>query len=238
MKNLSKNNVLENNVEPELLWVTEYLRKNDVVLEIGANVGVYLYQYQKKIHDENIVAFEPNDKLYRRLKRVFPEMRIFPLAISNENTVAEFKIPVINGKEVASRGTLQTQFQEKGEQKTITQKVKVIRLDDWAEIEEFKRLNFIKIDVEGNEMQTLFGAEKTIKKFRPTLMVEMEQRHHEEPIWKLISEISDWGFSPKYLDRNDFQLKDLTEEIIVSQNAENVKNKQLYINNIIFIPKK
>lgn len=67
-------------------------------------------------------------------------------------------------------------------------------------------------------------------------MVEMEQRHHKTPLWELISEISEWGFSPKYLDRDHFELKDLTENLVSSQNEENVKNKTEYINNIIFIP--
>ena len=237
MKNLSRNNVLELNLEPELVWIHEILNKNSVVLEIGANVGSYLFQYEKKLKPENIIAFEPNKKLHHRLLRIFPHMRIFCLALSDENTFASFKIPVINGKKVTSRGTLQTEFLEKDEQKTILQKVKVIRLDDWAELEHISRIDLIKIDVEGNEMHTLKGAQETITKYRPVLMVEMEQRHHKVPLWKLITEISDWGFSPKYLDRNDFQLKDLSEKLISVQDEEQVKNKTEYINNIIFIPK-
>ncbi len=236
MKFLDKTNVLQYNMEPELVWVMEHLHKNDVVLEIGANVGTYLFQYQKKLKNENIIAFEPNKELHKRLMRIFPKMRIFCLALSDENTYAEFKIPIINGKKITSRGTLQTSFQEKNEQKNILQKVKVIRLDDWAGLEHISKIDFIKIDVEGNEMHTLKGAEETIKKFKPVFMVEMEQRHHKIPLWKLISEISDWGFSPKYLDRNNFELQDLTENLVSSQNEKNVKNKIQYINNIIFFP--
>ncbi len=238
LKNLSRDTVLSRNLEPELVWVQEYLSRNAVVLEIGANVGSYLFQYEEKLKPENIIAFEPNKELHRRLMRIFPAMRIFALALSDENTVAAFKIPVINGKKITSRGTLKTEFQEKDEEKTILQKVKVIRLDDWAELEHIRRIDFIKIDVEGNEMQTLKGAEKTIKKYRPTLMVEMEQRHHQEPVWNLISSVAAWGYTPKYLERSSFALRDLTETLVSSQNQEHVKNRAEYINNIIFIPKK
>jgi len=236
LNNLTKDNFSSRNVEPELVWIKEFLPKNAVILDIGANVGTFLYQLENKLDHENIYAFEPNKKLYRRLKRLFPAMRIFPLALSDENTTAEFKVPVINGKMVASRGTLNTDYKEKGEEKSYTEKVKVIKLDEWAAIEHFKKLDFIKIDVEGNEMKTLKGAKQIISKFSPTLMVEMEQRHHQTPIWDEISEVESWGYDANYLNRNTFELKKLTEEILL-KNISDEKNKTEYINNIIFIPK-
>ena len=98
--------------------------------------------------------------------------------------------------------------------------------------------NFIKIDVEGNELKTLRGAKKTIEKFKPTLMAEIEQRHHTEPVWDIISEIEDWGFDANYLDRNSLTLRKLEHEFLEEQNSENVKNYKQYINNIIFVPRK
>ncbi len=103
-------------------------------------------------------------------------------------------------------------------------------------MEHFNRLDFIKIDVEGNEIKTLSGAKETIRQFMPTLMVEMEQRHHQTPIWNEISEVQSWGYEVKYLNRNSFTLEILTEDILL-QNTNDEKNKTQYINNIIFIPK-
>ncbi|WP_336959297.1 FkbM family methyltransferase [Chryseobacterium contaminans] len=236
LNNLNKDNFSERNVEPELVWIKEYLPKSAVILDIGANVGTFLYQLENKLDHEHIYAFEPNKKLYTRLKRLFPSMRILPLALSDENTIAEFKVPIINGKTIASRGTLNTAYKEKGEEKSYTEKVKVIKLDEWAALEHFNRLDFIKIDVEGNEIKTLSGAKETIKQFMPTLMVEMEQRHHQTPIWNEISEVQSWGYEVKYLNRNSFTLETLTENILL-QNINDEKNKTQYINNIIFIPK-
>lgn len=236
LRNLTKENFSARNVEPELVWIKDYLPENAMILDIGANVGTFLYQLENRLDHRSIYAFEPNKKLYRRLKRLFPTMRVLPLALSDENKTAEFKVPVINGKTVASRGTLNTEYKEKGEEKSYTEKVKVIKLDDWAATEHFHRLDFIKIDVEGNEMKTLFGAKETIRKFAPTLMVEMEQRHHETPIWKEISEVESWGYNAHYLNRNHFELEKLTEEILL-KNTSDEKNKTEYINNIIFIPK-
>ena len=251
LKGLSAQNLLERKVEPEFLWIKEILEKNSVFMDVGANVGAYLYTLENHLKPENIYAFEPNQQLFKRLKRLFPKVNLLSFALSDVSTIAEFKIPVINGEKVHTRGTLQTSIKEKNEEKTILQKVEVKPLDDLvfddvyieqgrnAQTNQFNlnKLDFIKIDVEGNEMQTLRGAKKTIEKFKPILMVEMEQRHHKENLWTLISEIADWGYSINFLDRKTLQPKLLTEEFLNQQNPDNVKNYKDYINNIIFLPR-
>lgn len=234
LKGLTSNNLLERKVEPEFLWIKEVLTKDSVFMDIGANVGAYLYTLEHHLKPENIFAFEPNQQLFRRLKRLFPKVNLFSLALSDISTVAEFKIPVINGEKVHTRGTLQTSIKEKNEEKTILQKVEVKPLDNLNL--NLKKLDFIKIDVEGNEMQTLRGARKTIEQYKPILMVEMEQRHHQENLWTLISEIADWGYSINYLDRQTLKPTILTEEFLNQQNPDNLKNYKDYINNIIFLP--
>lgn len=236
LKNLSEQSFLANNVEPELFWIKDFLERNAVFFDIGANVGAYLYQLENKLAPQNVYAFEPNRELYRRLRRIFPHHHVYPLAISDENKTAEFKIPVINGKVYNSRGTLQTDFVENGEKKFFTEKVKVIKLDDWAGLEGIRRIDFIKIDVEGNEIQTLYGAKNVIKKFRPVLMVEMEQRHHQKPLQEMIAEIENWNYTANFLNRENFTLQKIDEEVLKSQNENLLKDKNSYINNIIFIP--
>ena len=236
LKNLTKENFSGRNVEPELVWIKEYLQNDAVIFDIGANVGTFLYQFENKLNHKNIYAFEPNKKLNIRLKRLFPSMNISSVALSDENTTAQFKVPIIKGKMVASRGTLNTSYKEKDEENSYTETVEVVKLDDWAKSKNIKKIDFIKIDVEGNEMKTLFGGKETIQKFKPTLMVEMEQRHHEQPIWNEISEVENWGFEAHYLNRKTFTLEKLTETILL-KNISDEKNKTEYINNIIFITK-
>ncbi|MCX8522990.1 FkbM family methyltransferase [Chryseobacterium formosus] len=236
LKNLTKENFSGRNVEPELVWIKEYLQNDAVIFDIGANVGTFLYQFENKLNHKNIFAFEPNKKLNIRLKRLFPSMNVSSVALSDENTTAKFKVPIIKGKIVASRGTLNTSYKEKDEENSYTETVEVVKLDDWTKSKKVNKIDFIKIDVEGNEMKTLFGGKETIQKFKPTLMVEMEQRHHEQPIWNEISEVENWGFESHYLNRKTFTLEKLTEEILL-KNISDEKNKTEYINNIIFLPK-
>ncbi len=236
LKNLTKANFSARNVEPELVWIKDYLQNDAVIFDIGANVGTFLYQFENKLNHENIYAFEPNKKLNIRLKRLFPSMNISSVALSDENTTAQFKVPVIKGKIVASRGTLNTSYREKDEEHSYTETVEVLKLDEWVKSGNIKKIDFIKIDVEGNEIKTLYGGQNTIKQFKPTLMVEMEQRHHQHPIWNEISEVESWGYEANYLNRGNFEIEKLTEETLIKNTADE-KNKTDYINNIIFIPK-
>lgn len=236
LHHLTAKNFSERNVEPELIWIKDFLRKDAVILDIGANVGTFLYHLESKLISKNIFAFEPNSALNKRLHRLFKNIQIFPYALSDENTTAEFKIPVIQGKKIASRGTLVTDFRELGEKENFTEQVQVKTLDDWAQTIAFSKIDFIKIDVEGNEWKTLLGGKKTILEFLPILMVEIEQRHHKNPVWDIISDIENWGYSAHFLDRKTFKITRLNEDILLrNTNAE--KNKTEYINNIIFLPK-
>lgn len=237
LKNITRENFSERNIEPELLWIKDYLKNDAVFLDIGANAGSFIFQLENKLSPKNIFAFEPNADLYTRLKRIFPKANIFPLALSDKNEIATFKVPIIKEKKYNTRGTLQLDYREIDETKHVLQQVKVMKLDDWAEQENLTKIDFIKIDVEGNEMQTLRGAKDIIEKFQPSMMVEMEQRHHSEPLYQLISEIENWGYQTFFLNRKTFNLEKLDEKIIFENSERTVGTKQAYINNMIFIPK-
>ena len=81
--------------------------------------GTFYLSIRISSFPQNIYAFEPNKSLNRRLKRLFPKVKLFSVALSDENTVAEFKIPVLKGEKVNSRGTLQTDFREENEEKPL-----------------------------------------------------------------------------------------------------------------------
>ena len=138
---LSRENIFERKVEPELLWLTGFLPKDAVFMDVGANVGHFLYQLEYHLFPQNIYAFEPNKSLNRKLKRLFPKVNLFSVALSDENTVAEFKIPVLKGEKVNSRGTLQVDFHEENEEKFVIEKVKVVKLDDFEPLKSLKKLD-------------------------------------------------------------------------------------------------
>ena len=232
---LSRTNLLHRNVEPELLILKDLIPPDGVFLDVGANTGPYVFALEKYLNPKNIHAFEPNRDLFDRLRKIFRGVNLNSVALSNEDGELEFKVPIIAGNIVHTRGTLNTSYREQGEDNLLLQKVTVRKLDSLNL--GLERIDLIKIDVEGNEFKTLQGAKCLIQKHRPVLIVEIEQRHHATPIWDFILEIESWGYSPGYLNRQSLEIQPLKQELIVSQSTLDLINRTEYINNIIFLPK-
>ena len=63
-------------------------------------------------------------------------------------------------------------------QEASVQKVKVAKFDDFQTEIDFNRIDFVKIDVEGFEMQVLRGMKCLVESRKPALLIEIEQRHN------------------------------------------------------------
>ena len=209
---LTRDNVFERNVEPELLWLKEFLPQKAVFLDIGAGIGNYVYYLDYILFPENIYAFEPNKKLYKKLKKLFPKINFEPLALSDKTETSTLSFPIIDTEELFEKATLKEIAPENEAIKIYTQKVQSMRLDDWINSKEISRLDFIKI-----------------------LMIKIEQEFHQENIWEVISKIVKFGYTAHYLHREKFGLEPLTPEILTQQNTIFAKNDSRYIKNIIFI---
>ena len=64
-----------------------------------------------------------------------------------------------------------------------------ISIDDFVKDNDLKKLDFIALDVEGAELQTLKGAQNSIKEFKPDLAISI---YHN---FKDFSEIPKWIFN-------------------------------------------
>ena len=69
-------------------------------------------------------------------------------------------------------------------------KIETKKIDDLK----LKNIGFIKIDAEGVELKVLKGAKKLIKKYKPNLLIEIEERYISEPIEKSLQKILNMGY--------------------------------------------
>ena len=98
--------------------------------------------------------------------------------------------------------------------------VNVKKLDD-LKLE--NPISFIKIDVEGHEIEVIQGAIKVIKKNKPILLVEIEERYSKKKVIDTINYINSLGYKSFYCD----------EEKLINTGA--LANLDEY-NNYIFKP--
>jgi FkbM family methyltransferase len=150
-----------------LSLLSHLVPSNKNMLDIGANIGVYSIIFSKLIDNTNkIYAFEPQEKIYNCLvnniynnecTNVLP----FNLALSNINTTylmnADYSHKDNFGAfRICSEGTL-----------SINSKI--------GDELELTNVGFIKIDVEGHELEVLHGLSNTIKRDLPLLSIEIHE---------------------------------------------------------------
>lgn len=223
--------------ESEIFLIPEILDSESVFFDVGANVGIYSYLASKYILPENIHAFEPMPNYFESLKKLFSKSHVRNIALSNTSGVFDLKIPAIKGKKFTARATLNTQFKEDDEDANASMiiPVKTQTLDAYCLENSLNRLDLIKIDVEGHESSVLEGGKNTIMRFKPTLIVEIEQRHHQDNIAGTINYVCDLGYKCCYHDLDTHNLVELDSDVDKYQNMDEFGTVK-YINNFIFTP--
>jgi len=145
-------------------------RPGDCVLDIGANVGDWTLPMALRVGRQGrVIAFEPVPYLAETVAKTARVNRhdwveVLPLALGSTDGTAEFSVE--RGNSGGSRlGRMSGDFSH------IT--VKTARLDTLVSARpDIERIDFVKIDVEGFEVQVLEGARETLARFRPPLLIE------------------------------------------------------------------
>lgn len=165
-------------------------KADDVVIDIGANVGEYTFQLAQRVGPKGrIIAFEPVPYLAETVAKTARINRhdwveVHQVAMSASDGTAEFSVE--KGNSGGSRlGCMKGDFSQI--------KVDTIRLDSFLKSRpDITRIDLVKIDVEGFEDQVLLGARETLARFRPALMMEtgFESREQREVIHNILVELS------------------------------------------------
>jgi FkbM family methyltransferase len=166
----------------------QFVKEGDVVVEVGSNIGAHTIALSKMVGSKGVVfAYEPQRIVFQTLcanlaLNSITNVIANQVALSNEQ--GEVLIPDIDYTKEANYGGVNVeQFKEGFPIPKLT-------LDDSLKL---KQLKFLKIDVEGMELQVLEGATQTIQKHRPLLYIENDRQDKSqaliEKIWELEYEI-------------------------------------------------
>lgn len=154
------------------LHLLEFLCRRDAdAIDVGANDGSYVHYLRR--HARKVIAFEPMPGLARALRDKFPgsDVAIEQVALSDREGTVELHMPVVDGVVVTGCSTISSEASETYPASRAIE-VPMDRLDAVYK----GRVGFIKIDVEGHEQAVLDGAVQTIRRCRPRLLVEVDDR--------------------------------------------------------------
>jgi FkbM family methyltransferase len=231
---LNWKNLPNSEFDAELLLLEFLLNPKSIFFDIGSNKGEYAYYAEKLIDPKNIYLFEPEQKLNKQLNAIFSNCNVNNIALSDNKGTHQFKIPIINGVIDNCLSSLEVDKKEDNETEAIVYDVKTNTLDNFTR-EKNIFPNLIKIDVEGHELSVLKGAENFISKHHPTLIIEIEQRHHQDiNIETVFESFTQKGYSCYYYSKKQSQLFSYENKTHLT-NSKEYFGKIDYINNYIFI---
>lgn len=162
--------------QTEISFIKKFLRKGDVFIDIGANIGLFSLHASKILGDTGkIYAIEPTPDTFDRLKQniklnKFENIEPHNLGLSNSKSFFDFHISNDGHDAWNSFANLPELIScEK-----IT--VQADTLDSFILQNKIKNISLIKLDVEGWEKFVLEGAESILKQDNaPVFMVEFTE---------------------------------------------------------------
>jgi FkbM family methyltransferase len=145
-----------------------------VAIDIGANFGLYSWHLAKLY--SKVIAFEPNPAVARTLIAAkLQNVHLIHEGVSSGSGEAKLCIPYSKGLMMAGWASLNPQNLP-GADRIVELPIHLNSLDS----HQFKDVKFIKIDVEGHEIEVLKGAEQTIRSNRPHMIIETLDDHLTE----------------------------------------------------------
>ena len=159
----------------ETAFVGRCLQPGMIVLDIGAHHGYYTLLASSRVGAEGrVFAFEPSPREHKALREHLElngcrNVVVEELALGREQRVAE--LYVVSGHETGCN-SLRRPITEGT---AVARKVPVVRLDDWIEGRRIRRVDFVKLDVEGGELDVLKGGGKLFERRpRPAVLAEVQ----------------------------------------------------------------
>ncbi len=173
--------------EPELGRLDQICGRGGVMIDIGAWYGPWSRRLARRA--DRLIAIEPTPR-HRVLRQILPGTAEVIAAAASDRAGTGRLWTAGRGDGAEGLSSLRRRDVHGG---CVT--VPLIRVDDLA----VTGVRFIKIDVEGHELPVLRGAEQTIRRDRPRLVVEVEARI--QPVGPLLGLLAGWGYQGWVLDR-------------------------------------
>jgi len=177
-------------------FVRRELRRGDVFVDVGANIGLhslYVARRLRRLGGGLVIAFEPAADCVARLRAAARRnglaglIEIGEVALGNESGEVELRAdPRYSLADTGVRSI-------RGEGASV-ERVTVTRLDDWAVEHTLTRIDLMKIDIEGAELDALAGTEGTLRRLRPrAVLVEDKRPEERDALHQLMQSL---GYTP------------------------------------------
>ncbi|HEV2083354.1 MAG TPA: FkbM family methyltransferase [Brevundimonas sp.] len=215
---------------PELSAIRRHVARDAIACDVGANKGSYMYWLSRWA--ARVVAFEPQPGLAAYLEQAsrglgLNNVTIEARGVSDRSGAFDFYLPSENSPEASLVPIAGAR----------TVKVPVVTLDETFAAGE--RVGFLKVDVEGAELNVFRGAERILREDQPPLLFESEQRHLRDgsSVSDGFAFLQDRGYRGWFIHRGELKPVERFDPA-VHQNAQGDRfwKSPDYANNFLFTP--
>lgn len=183
---------------PTVRFIRHHVRAGMTLIDVGAQIGYLTLEMSKAGgNDVTLYSFEPEPRNISRFSTNLAlnnvhNVTIVDKAVSDHDGQIRLFMSSDNNagthSTIASGPFVSSEYIE----------IPCIRLDTFVRANAVSRVDLIKIDVEGGELEVLKGAEETLRRFRPVLIVEMSssiQQSRGFSVTQFKQMLNDWGYS-------------------------------------------
>ena len=166
----------------------EHLKPNSFFFDIGTNNGFFSFYFEKRLKNKGkIYAFDSLEnliKLNNEFKKQYNlKINFENIVFSNRSSVENFyyennnvetihRWKLNNLKKVENR-IFKNKYKKHSHKKIKTIKLNTISFDEYIKKKRIKKVSLLKIDIDGSELKFLQGAIKSIIKFKPHILCEL-----------------------------------------------------------------
>jgi FkbM family methyltransferase len=179
--------------EKEIELLPALVERSKIAIDVGASKGLYVDHLRGL--GANVVAFEPYPHMAQQLQRFYRgSVNVQDVALSDKRGRAQLRLPKDNiaWATLAATNRLELADPARGFE---TVDVEARTLDEY----DFRDVSFIKIDVEGHEEAVLKGAQRTLSTNRPSLLIEIEERHNSGAVERVAKMLAALGYREYFL---------------------------------------
>ncbi len=172
--------------EVELRMLRSFVPADKVAVDVGGWYGPWTYWLARVAR--TVETFEPVPDVAEFVRRVASaNVHVSNVALSDHVGEGTLFVPT-GGRGTEGVSSLLPPSDDVSDREAIT--VPLQRLDDFG----FEDVGFVKIDVEGHELAVLSGALELLDRQHPTILVEIEQRFHDQPITQIFDVLTSRGY--------------------------------------------
>ena len=197
----------DNSLTPRIMllgyWeklITDYSERlvkiysSPTIFDVGANFGWYGLTLSRFSNESTIHYFEANNSLIDCIKRTTAINNLTHKSIINHNAVSDIngeilKLNILDhlqgSSSIEDLSKLPSNFSFNDIKEPISMEVESITIDEYSSKHDVKKIDFLKIDVEGHEENVLEGAKRMLAESKDmTLLLEWNTNRYSDNMIK------------------------------------------------------